>query len=683
MADSKISALTDHAANPADTDLFVIVDVSDTTMAATGTNKKLAASYLATRTGTETFTNKTLTAPVIATIVNSGTLTLPTSTDTLVGRATTDTLTNKTLTTPTIASFVNATHTHADAAGGGTIAHSVLTGLTSGNPHTQYLLADGTTTGATSSRQVFTNGISAPTLRPISDSTTAYQIQTTAGTTILTVDTTNRRMEIAAGSTTYGLKINGNLLMSGGTADIGIPSGELMQLGAWDGTFTTFTVGATFSANGFVVGANSTPNGAGKFESQSDSSTAWTALSGNDFFTAVAGDAVAVRNVNASADFSGIFLSNRTSSVSAARIAVQHAGAAAGDLVFALRNSASFPEVMRLRANGQIAIGAHTTTPTALFDVAGATTSRASHRIRSGTAPTAPNAGDVWNDGALTFYEANSTTNAVVNTLVLRRASTGTPGAGFGAGFRVGLASDTTTNQDAGRLTFAWNAATHASRAVIGKLTAYYTSTERDMITWTAASTAASSLVSLTGRVGINETAPEYSLHITGDNSSMFPLIKLKNTQGGGKSYWLYSGAAEAGGFGLYNETDTRYAIFVDADGNTGIGNITDPRSILHAHDGSGGCIFINRSGVGGTLVTVIPDGTGDVTANISFFGWVSNSVPFTAQVTDQYLTVSSSTTFTDGTNTLTVAVTAGGAFTLQRTAGTATWNVCLWAFWR
>jgi hypothetical protein len=52
-------------------------------------------------------TNKTLTTPVIATIVNTGTLTLPTSTDTLVGRATTDTLTNKTLTAPVIATIVN------------------------------------------------------------------------------------------------------------------------------------------------------------------------------------------------------------------------------------------------------------------------------------------------------------------------------------------------------------------------------------------------------------------------------------------------------------------------------------------------------------------------------------------------------------------------------------------------
>ena len=54
-------------------------------------------STVATLTGTQTLTNKTLTSPVIGTIVNTGTLTLPSSTDTLVGRATTDTLTNKTI----------------------------------------------------------------------------------------------------------------------------------------------------------------------------------------------------------------------------------------------------------------------------------------------------------------------------------------------------------------------------------------------------------------------------------------------------------------------------------------------------------------------------------------------------------------------------------------------------------
>jgi len=53
-------------------------------------------------TDTQTLTNKTLTAPVIATISNGGTVTIPSGTETLVGRATTDTLTNKTLTNPAL-----------------------------------------------------------------------------------------------------------------------------------------------------------------------------------------------------------------------------------------------------------------------------------------------------------------------------------------------------------------------------------------------------------------------------------------------------------------------------------------------------------------------------------------------------------------------------------------------------
>ena len=53
-------------------------------------------STVATLTGSQTLTNKTLTTPVISSISNTGTVTLPTDTDTLVGRATTDTLTNKT-----------------------------------------------------------------------------------------------------------------------------------------------------------------------------------------------------------------------------------------------------------------------------------------------------------------------------------------------------------------------------------------------------------------------------------------------------------------------------------------------------------------------------------------------------------------------------------------------------------
>jgi len=62
----------------------------------------IGGANIVTVSASQTLTNKTLTAPIFSTIVNTGTLTLPTTTDTLIGRATTDTLTNKTLTSPTI-----------------------------------------------------------------------------------------------------------------------------------------------------------------------------------------------------------------------------------------------------------------------------------------------------------------------------------------------------------------------------------------------------------------------------------------------------------------------------------------------------------------------------------------------------------------------------------------------------
>jgi hypothetical protein len=74
------------------------------------------------------------------------------ATGAVVGTTNIQTLTNKTLTTPTIASFVNATHGHADAAGGGTIAHSTTTGQTADDHHNELHTvashSDTTATGA-------------------------------------------------------------------------------------------------------------------------------------------------------------------------------------------------------------------------------------------------------------------------------------------------------------------------------------------------------------------------------------------------------------------------------------------------------------------------------------------------------------------------------------------------------
>ena len=83
------------------TNTFENKSISLTDNTITGTtaefNTALTDNDFATLAGSEVLTNKELTTPVISSISNTGTLTLPTSTDTLVGRDTTDTLTNKTI----------------------------------------------------------------------------------------------------------------------------------------------------------------------------------------------------------------------------------------------------------------------------------------------------------------------------------------------------------------------------------------------------------------------------------------------------------------------------------------------------------------------------------------------------------------------------------------------------------
>ena len=75
------------------------ISLTDNTITGTTAefNTALTDNDFATLAGSEVLTNKELTAPVISSISNTGTLTLPTSTDTLVGRDTTDILTNKSI----------------------------------------------------------------------------------------------------------------------------------------------------------------------------------------------------------------------------------------------------------------------------------------------------------------------------------------------------------------------------------------------------------------------------------------------------------------------------------------------------------------------------------------------------------------------------------------------------------
>ncbi len=113
----------------------------------------------------------------------------------------------------------------------------------------------------------------------------------------------------------------------------------------------------------------------------------------------------------------------------------------------------------------------------------------------------------------------------------------------------------------------------------------------------------------------------------------------------------------------------------IDNAGNVGIGTVT-PQGPLHAVGAGGGFMFLSLSGVNGTLQTPVVAGT--VTYGVYGRAAIRSSQPAT-NASDfsagggALLAPGSSVALTVGADTITIAVTAGGAITVQRTAGSNT----------
>lgn len=344
-----------------------------------------------------------------------------------------------------------------------------------------YLLASGATTGASSQAQAFTNGIKAAKLITPADSTNAFGWYRANGTTQdIYYDSTNGRL---------GIGVVPDSVFHARTTT---PNAALRFQNIADSGSPLF---AFYRARGALGSETSIVNGARVGELQFIGYGATAYVSGA--FFRIIGNATWTD----------------TSAPTDCHIMLSDTG------------SVSPTERLTVKSTGRV--GINNTSPSAWLHLPAATTTVASLRFPAGTDLTSPGDGDAWKlSDAFVLFGQDATTGSTVNTLRLRRSSSGTPtggstpGAAFGSALNFQLKSSTTQGRDAGNIKFYWNTATDASRASWAQLSTYYITTERPAITW--GSNSSEALLSF-----YNVTTPIAKPTVTGAHGSNAALQSL------------------------------------------------------------------------------------------------------------------------------------------------------------
>lgn len=325
----------------------------------------------------------------------------------------------------------------------------------------------GMTYDAAADRLTVAGGLITSSMRPASDSTTALQWQNAAGAAVVTIDTIggyveSKKFVAKTDSTAIGLDI---WAQSGGYAYQHLSSNAgakkwLLGMNADESFFlrsmatTNMQLRISQATQSIAIGRVAAINTAlGLAVSGNAAETSGSATD------AVVGFSRATVSGAAWGQLFGIKLYRweDTGTPLASRTAVILSA------IHGATNSLDV-DIMTLRSDGRVGIGV--SAPTSLLDIAASTTARASLRIRSGTWATAPNDGDIANNGNAIAMMINGT-NAV-NT---------------DGGLAIWMQSSMTA-RNVGRLLWQYTDKTDATRVTEGSLTAFYQSTEHKAMRW-------------------------------------------------------------------------------------------------------------------------------------------------------------------------------------------------------
>lgn len=117
----------------------------------------------------------------------------------------------------------------------------------------------------------------------------------------------------------------------------------------------------------------------------------------------------------------------------------------------------------------------------------------------------------------------------------------------------------------------------------------------------------------------------------------------------------------------------------ISAEGRLGVGT-SAPRGLVHGCDGLASVLLWSNGAVAGSAVTIVPDGTGDVTSRAVFFYVCDNAGVSVAGLGN--VVTGGNQDVVAGGGTWRFAVSAAGALTVVRSAGTGTGKVAVLALW-